>query len=112
MREQQLESRRFALCLTDMRLPDGDGLDLLDWMPTHCRRVPGAVITAHGNVESAVHALKLGAFDFVSKPLDLGLCGASSRRRSNFRRPAMPAAPTRGGTQLTATDPRWNDCER
>ena len=55
-----------------MRLPDGDGLDLVDWMQTHTPNVPVAVITAHGNVETAVQALKLGAFDFISKPLDLG----------------------------------------
>jgi two-component system response regulator PilR (NtrC family) len=57
--------------LTDMRLPDGDGLDLLEWIQQHRPGVPVAVITAHGNVEAAVRALKLGAFDFISKPLDL-----------------------------------------
>jgi two-component system response regulator PilR (NtrC family) len=57
--------------LTDMRLPDGDGLDLLEWIQGHRPGVPVAVITAHGNVEAAVRALKLGAFDFISKPLDL-----------------------------------------
>jgi two-component system response regulator PilR (NtrC family) len=66
-----LAGGEFDLCLTDMRLPDGDGLQLVEWMQTHAERVPVAVITAHGNVESAVHALKLGAFDFVSKPVDL-----------------------------------------
>jgi two-component system response regulator PilR (NtrC family) len=54
-----------------MRLPDGDGLELVEWMQTHSTGVPVAVITAHGNVETAVQALKLGAFDFISKPLDL-----------------------------------------
>ena len=68
-----LKAQRFDLCLTDMRLPDGDGLDLLEWMSVQCPGVPCAVITAHGNVESAVRALKLGAFDFVSKPLDIGV---------------------------------------
>jgi two-component system response regulator PilR (NtrC family) len=68
-----LKSERFDLCLTDMRLPDGDGLDLVAWMQENRTAVPVAVITAHGNVESAVRALKLGAFDFVSKPLDLGV---------------------------------------
>jgi two-component system response regulator PilR (NtrC family) len=67
----QLTKQRFDLCLTDMRLPDGDGLELVDWMQTHSAGVPVAVITAHGNVETAVQALKLGAFDFISKPLDL-----------------------------------------
>ena len=68
-----LKSERFDLCLTDMRLPDGDGLDLVAWIQETRADVPVAVITAHGNVESAVRALKLGAFDFVSKPLDLGV---------------------------------------
>src|SRR5687768_6623373 len=66
-----LASERFDLCLTDMHLPDGNGLDLVEWMQNNAAQVPVAVITAHGNVESAVRALKLGAFDFVSKPLDL-----------------------------------------
>jgi two-component system, NtrC family, response regulator PilR len=68
-----LKSEHFDLCLTDMRLPDGDGLDLVGWIQANHPDVPVAVITAHGNVESAVRALKLGAFDFVSKPLDLSV---------------------------------------
>jgi two-component system response regulator PilR (NtrC family) len=59
----------YDLCLTDMRLPDGDGLDLVKWIQDRAANVPVAVITAHGNVETAVRALKLGAFDFVSKPV-------------------------------------------
>jgi two-component system response regulator PilR (NtrC family) len=66
-----LGARDFDICLTDMRLPDGDGLELVEWMQTHAPGVPVAVITAHGNIETAVQALKLGAFDFISKPLDL-----------------------------------------
>ena len=68
---QSLGAERFNLVLTDMKLPDGNGLDLLQWIQTHRFGVPVAVITAHGNVETAVRALKLGAFDFISKPLDL-----------------------------------------
>jgi two-component system response regulator PilR (NtrC family) len=71
--QKLLKSEHFDLCLTDMRLPDGDGLDLVGWIQEYYPQVPVAVITAHGNVESAVRALKLGAFDFVSKPLDLGV---------------------------------------
>ncbi len=59
------------LCLTDMRLPDGDGIDLVRWIGEHHPQMPVAVITAHGNMETAVEALKAGAFDFVSKPVDL-----------------------------------------
>src|SRR5512137_2279980 len=68
---KQLGGQRYDLVLTDMRLPDGDGLDLVEWIQGHRPGVPVAVITAHGNVEAAVRALKLGAFDFISKPLDL-----------------------------------------
>ena len=66
-----LGRQAFDICLTDMRLPDGDGLELVEWMQVNAPGLPVAVITAHGNVETAVQALKLGAFDFVSKPLDL-----------------------------------------
>jgi len=66
-----LKAERFDLCLTDMQLPDGNGLELVEWMQQHTPTVPVAVITAHGNMETAVRALKVGAFDFVSKPLDL-----------------------------------------
>src|SRR5687768_16222184 len=68
---RELRANPFDLCLTDMRLPDGDGLSLVEWIQTHKPQTPVAVITAHGNVETAVRALKLGAFDFISKPLDL-----------------------------------------
>ncbi|WP_019594934.1 sigma-54 dependent transcriptional regulator [Thioalkalivibrio sp. ALM2T] len=61
----------FDLCLTDMRLPDGDGLDLVRHIQSERPELPVAVITAHGSVDTAVLALKLGAFDFVSKPVDL-----------------------------------------
>lgn len=69
--QRMLKSEQFDLCLTDMQLPDGDGLELVKWIQQYSPSVPVAVITAHGNMETAVRALKLGAFDFVSKPLDL-----------------------------------------
>ncbi len=69
--QRLLKTETFDLCLTDMRLPDGDGLALVEWIGRNAPNVPVAVITAHGNMETAVRALKLGAFDFVSKPLDL-----------------------------------------
>jgi two-component system, NtrC family, response regulator PilR len=69
--QRLLKTEQFDLCLTDMQLPDGDGLELVKWIQQYCPSVPVAVITAHGNMETAVRALKLGAFDFVSKPLEL-----------------------------------------
>lgn len=67
-----LQSRTFDLCLTDMRLPDGEGLDLVRFIGTDCADLPVAVITAHGTAENAVAALKAGAFDYLTKPLSLG----------------------------------------
>lgn len=61
----------FDLCLTDMRLPDGDGLELVDLIQEMPIPIPVAVITAHGNMDTAILAMKKGAFDFISKPLDL-----------------------------------------
>jgi len=66
-----LLSGDFSFCLTDMRLPDGNGLDLVKEISENHPQLPTAVITAHGKVEDAVNALKIGAFDFVSKPVDL-----------------------------------------
>lgn len=66
-----LASESFNLCLTDMRLPDGDGIELVKHIQQQYSDVPVAVITAHGSTETAIKALKAGAFDFVSKPVDL-----------------------------------------
>ncbi|MDG2155554.1 MAG: sigma-54 dependent transcriptional regulator [Gammaproteobacteria bacterium] len=71
MAKAALKAKRYQLCLTDMRLPDGDGLDLVEWIQKESPSTPVAVITAHGNIETAVRALKLGAFDFLSKPVEL-----------------------------------------
>ncbi len=66
-----LEQFKFDLCLTDMRLPDGNGIDLVRHIQEKHPQLPCAVITAHGSMEAAIVALKAGAFDFVSKPLDV-----------------------------------------
>jgi two-component system, NtrC family, response regulator PilR len=68
-----LAGKSFSFCLTDMRLPDGNGLDLVREIAEKYPQLPTAVITAHGKVEDAVLALKIGAFDFVSKPVDLSV---------------------------------------
>ena len=67
-----LKRETFDLCLTDMRLPDGNGLELVQHIQQRYPQVPVAMITAYGNVETAINALKAGAFDFLSKPVDLG----------------------------------------
>ena len=66
-----LQEKTFDLCLTDMRLPDGNGLELVDYTQKNYPELPIAVLTAYGNVDLAVDALKLGAFDFLSKPVEL-----------------------------------------
>lgn len=68
-----LAQEGFDFCLTDMNLPDGNGIDLVQHISNAHPQMPVAMITAHGNMESAVEALKAGAFDFVSKPLNLEL---------------------------------------
>src|SRR5688500_20028923 len=67
----QLLRNSYDLCLTDMRLPDGSGMDLVAEISQKHPNTPVAMITAFGNVEAAVEALKAGAFDFVAKPVDL-----------------------------------------
>jgi len=69
--QAQLKNNRFNICLTDMRLPDGDGLQLLQEIQQTQSILPVIVITAHGNTDIAVQAMKQGAFDFLSKPVDL-----------------------------------------
>ena len=68
---QQLDGKPYDLCLTDMRLPDGDGLEVVRHIIACNMDVPVAVITAHGNMENAVSVLKAGAFDYLSKPVAL-----------------------------------------
>ena len=62
----------FDLCLTDMRLPDGTGLDLVQHIQQRHPQVPVAMITAYGSLDTAINSLKAGAFDFLTKPVDLG----------------------------------------
>src|SRR5918993_1740021 len=69
----QLAAHHYDLCLTDMRLPDGSGIDLVAEISQKYPHTPAAMITAFGNVDAAVDALKAGAFDFVSKPVDLAV---------------------------------------
>jgi two-component system response regulator PilR (NtrC family) len=69
--KEHLLSKSFDLCLTDMRLPDGNGIDIVATIGQNYPNTPVAMITAYGEVESAVQALKAGAFDFMSKPIGI-----------------------------------------
>ncbi len=66
-----LNEENFDLCLTDMKLPDGDGIALVEFIQQQFPNIPTAVITAHGSIDLAIKAMKSGAFDFVSKPVSL-----------------------------------------
>tara|TARA_R110002072_G_scaffold5811_2_gene36131 strand:+ start:13384 stop:14763 length:1380 start_codon:yes stop_codon:yes gene_type:complete len=68
---EMVEKIKPDLCLTDMRLPDGNGITLVEYIQQQCPHIPVAMITAHGSVETAISALKAGAFDFISKPIEL-----------------------------------------
>jgi two-component system response regulator PilR (NtrC family) len=65
-----LSEHGYDACLTDLNLPDGNGLQLVEWITQHSPALPVAVLTAYGNMEIAIAALKAGAFDFVSKPIN------------------------------------------
>ena len=97
-----LAQNSYDLCLTDMRLPDGDGLTVVDYVAKHHPSLPVAVITAHGSTENAVAALKAGAFDYLAKPVSLDQLRTLVRSALKLPRPvqrrtqeedAAPAAP-------------------
>jgi two-component system, NtrC family, response regulator PilR len=94
-----LGRRDFDLCLTDMRMPDGDGLELVQHIQQNYPNLPVAVITAHGSVDTAVMALKMGAFDFVTKPVDLDMLRRlidSALRLGSTREPGATAEGSAG----------------
>jgi two-component system response regulator PilR (NtrC family) len=95
-----LAADQFQLCLTDMRLPDGDGLELVRHIQARYPNIPVAVITAHGSTETAIEALKSGAFDFVSKPVDLVKLRALVQSALKLS-VAPPAAPNRSAETTT-----------
>ncbi len=102
--KQALRENRFDLCFTDMRLPDGDGIDLVKHISEEYPDLPVAMITAYGNTGAAVAALKAGAFDFVSKPVDLrilrGLVGDALKLASTGGK--GPSEGAQSGSDLAA----------
>ncbi len=98
-----LRAESFALCLTDMRLPDGEGLELVRYISANCADLPVAVITAHGSTENAVAALKAGAFDYVSKPLTLEQLRALVKSALSLPEKAQPKSD--GGHQMLGESP-------
>ena len=88
-----LAANNYDLCLTDMRLPDGDGLSVLEYVARNHPNTPVAVITAHGSTENAVAALKAGAFDYLAKPVSLEQLRALIRSALNLPRSVQPREP-------------------
>ena len=92
--QASIAAEEFDLCLTDMRLPDGSGLDIVRHVAEHCPHTPVAVITAFGSTENAVAALKSGAFDYLAKPVGLeqlrALVKSALRVPDGGERPADP----------------------
>ena len=87
---QLMQKHGYDLCLTDMRLPDGDGLQLLEHVSLNYASTPVAVITAHGSAENAVAALKAGAFDYLAKPVSLNQLRALVRSALKLPRANQP----------------------
>ncbi|MCL4185483.1 MAG: sigma 54-interacting transcriptional regulator, partial [Burkholderiaceae bacterium] len=98
------ERQSYALCLTDMRLPDGDGLTLVGTINRRYPHTPVAVITAYGSAENAVAALKAGAFDYLAKPVALD--ALRSLVRSAIELPAQQP-PARDAAPAAATVSAW-----
>ena len=101
--KERLRSERYDLCLTDMRLADGEGLELVRYIATAAADLPVAVITAYGSAENAVAALKAGAFDYVSKPVGLEQLRALIRAALSL--PDRAEAPVRGQHLLGESAP-------
>jgi len=97
---KMLAIRHFDLCLTDMRMPDGDGLQVVQYIAQNNLDVPVAVITAHGNTENAVTALKAGAFDYLSKPVSLDQLRALVKSALK-----LPQVTTSGDKELLGCSP-------
>ncbi len=93
-----LQQREFDFCLTDMRLPDGDGIELVRHINERAPQTPTAMITAHGNMETAVAAMKAGAFDFVPKPLDLNALRGLINAALKLRDPTEPTQSAADGS--------------
>ena len=81
-----LDTYQFDVCLTDMKLPDGNGAEFVKTIHSIQPDLPVAVITAHGNMNAAVEAMKNGAFDFVSKPVDIDLLRALTKQAISTQR--------------------------
>ncbi len=107
-----LASNPYDLCITDMRLPDGNGIELVSEISQNYPRTPVAMITAFGSMDLAVEALKAGAFDFVSKPVDIAVLRGLVKHAlelNNSERPAPPPPPPEQAARLLGDSPAMGE---
>lgn len=94
--KKKLGSNKYSLVLTDMRMPDGSGLEVVEYITEHCQDIPVAVITAFGNADQAVQAMKIGAFDYLQKPITLAqlrtLVKSAIKVQDEENKPLQPAS--------------------
>jgi two-component system response regulator PilR (NtrC family) len=103
--KQRLSESPYALCFTDMRLPDGSGQEIIELIAAQYPETPVAMITAHGNVDAAVTALKAGAFDFVSKPVDIAMLRRLVQTALRLGEAKRTEAPSASATRMLGDSP-------
>ncbi|MHB8447350.1 MAG: sigma-54-dependent transcriptional regulator [Rudaea sp.] len=102
---QRLAEARYALCFTDMRLPDGSGQEIIELIAAEYAETPVAMITAYGNVDAAVNALKAGAFDFVSKPVDIAMLRRLVQTALKLAEDKKSEPPSAGAAKMLGDSP-------
>jgi two-component system response regulator PilR (NtrC family) len=103
--KQRLTESRYALCFTDMRLPDGSGQEIIELISAKYPETPVAMITAYGNVDAAVNALKAGAFDFVSKPVDINMLRRLVQTAMKLAEEKKAEPPSAGAAKMLGDSP-------
>src|SRR5690242_18612115 len=100
-----LSENSYDLCFTDMRLPDGNGQEIIELIAETCPETPVAMITAYGNVDAAVNALKAGAFDFVSKPVDINMLRRLVQTAMRLAEEKKTEPPSAGAAKMLGDSP-------
>lgn len=103
--KQRLSEASFSLCFTDMRLPDGSGQEIIELIAAKYEQTPVAMITAYGNVDAAVNALKAGAFDFVSKPVDINMLRQLVQTAMKLAEEKKSEPPSAGAAKMLGDSP-------
>jgi two-component system response regulator PilR (NtrC family) len=103
--KQRLAETRFSLCFTDMNLPDGSGQEIIELIAAKFPETPVAMITAYGNVDAAVTALKAGAFDFVSKPVDINMLRRLVQTAMKLAEEKKAEPPSAGAAKMLGDSP-------